>query len=69
MQLDNFRTNQGWSLTKLAEKVGASHATVVRRWCLPHGHKDRLVPSPAYMQRIVDVSDGSVMPNDFYLND
>ena len=69
MQLDNFRTNQGWSLTKLAEKVGASHATVVRRWCLPHGHKDRLVPSPAYMQKIVDVSEGSVMPNDFYLND
>jgi len=27
------------------------------------------VPSPAYMQKIVDVSDGSVMPNDFYLND
>jgi transcriptional regulator with XRE-family HTH domain len=69
MQLDSFRTSQGWSLTKLAEKVGASHATVVRRWCLPMGHKDRLVPSPAYMQKIVDVSDGSVMPNDFYLND
>jgi len=69
MQLDNFRTSQGWSLTKLAEKVGASHATVVRRWCLPMGHKDRLVPSPAYMQKIVDVSVGSVMPNDFYLND
>mgnify|MGYP003633281075 FL=1 len=69
MQLDNFRTSQGWSLTKLAEKVGASHATVVRRWCLPMGHKDRLVPSPAYMQKIVDVSAGSVMPNDFYLND
>jgi transcriptional regulator with XRE-family HTH domain len=45
MQLDSFRTSQGWSLTKLAEEVGASHATVVRRWCLPHGHKDRLVPS------------------------
>ncbi len=69
MQLDNFRTNQGWSLTKLAEEVGASHATVVRRWCLPMGHKDRLVPSPTYMQKIVDVSEGSVMPNDFYLND
>ena len=69
MKLEEFRIKQGWSLTELAHRVEASHATVARRWCLPPGHKDRLVPSPAYMQKSVDVSDGSVMPNDFYLND
>ena len=55
MKLDEFRIKQGWSLTELAHRVEASHATVARRWCLPPGHKDRLVPSPAYMQKIVDV--------------
>jgi hypothetical protein len=40
---------------------------MARRWCLPFGHKDRLIPNELFMDRIVLLSNGEVMPNDFYL--
>tara|TARA_Y100000004_G_scaffold136481_1_gene154574 strand:+ start:3291 stop:3521 length:231 start_codon:yes stop_codon:yes gene_type:complete len=67
MTLNEWRTKEGYSYRGLAKKLGAGGATSVRRWCLPQSHKDRLIPNVMYMQRIVDVSQGAVMPNDFYL--
>ena len=68
MTLDTFRKEKGWSFAHLARQLGASHATVARRWCLPRDHKNRLIPSPVYMDRIIVISSGKVMPNDFYVN-
>jgi hypothetical protein len=67
MILDTFRRQKGWSYSELARQVDASHATVARRWCLPFDHKDRLIPNELFMDRIVLLSNGEVMPNDFYL--
>ena len=69
MNINSFREKKNWSYSELARQVGASHATVVRRWCLPLGHDERLIPAPKYMDRIVKVSEGQVMPNDFYVLD
>ncbi len=66
MTLDQWRIKKRLSYKKLAKLLGAPHATVARRWCLPTDHKDRVVPSKKYMQRVVQLSDGSVTPNDFY---
>ncbi len=54
------------TLKQLADKVGAPHATVVRRWCLPIDHKDYKIPSAKYMNLIQDATMGQVTPNDFY---
>ena len=67
MTLDQRRCRKRLSYSKLAKLLGAPHATVARRWCLPADHKDRMIPSPKYMARVVQLSDGSVTPNDFYL--
>jgi transcriptional regulator with XRE-family HTH domain len=66
MILNDYRKARGVTYTKLAELLGASHATVVRRWCLQPGAKDRLIPSEEYMHRIMVLSNGQVTPNDFY---
>ena len=66
MKLDLYRKQNGLSLAALAKLVGASHATVVRRWCLPKGHPQSLIPNVKYMVRIMDVTNGAVQPNDFY---
>jgi len=66
MKLDQFRRKKGWSYVKLAEMVGASHATVVRRWCLPLTHPDRMIPSGRFMMNIMTVTEGEVQPNSFY---
>lgn len=67
MTLDNWRKRKGHSYTKLAELLGASHATVARRWCRPFGASDRKVPNAAYMDRIIILTEGAVTPNDFYI--
>lgn len=67
MQLDDYRKARGATYTELARLLGASHATVVRRWCLDPGAKDRMIPSEEYMHRIMVLSGGQVTPNDFYL--
>ena len=66
MTLERWRQAQGYSYAKLAQKVGASHATVARRWCLPADHKDRMMPAPKFMRLIELASLGQVKPNDFY---
>ena len=67
MKLNEYRGRQGWSYSELARQGGAPHATVARRWCLPRGHKDRLIPNENYMDKIILLTNGEGMPNDFYV--
>ena len=67
MTLDEFRIENCWSYSELARQLGASHATVARRWCLKNHHKDKTIPSQLFMNRIVDKSMGKVLPNSFYM--
>tara|TARA_R110002012_G_C11477142_1_gene594623 strand:- start:189 stop:398 length:210 start_codon:yes stop_codon:yes gene_type:complete len=69
MQLNEYRESRGWSYSELARLVGAAHATVVRRWCLPIGHDDRLIPNSRNMRKVIALSAGEVTPNDFYADD
>tara|TARA_R100000306_G_C4299882_1_gene104536 strand:- start:6 stop:218 length:213 start_codon:yes stop_codon:yes gene_type:complete len=68
MKLEEFRTEKKLSYGQLAKRLGASHATVVRRWCLPSGHKQRMIPSEFFMMAIMNYSGGTVQPNDFYIS-
>ena len=69
MQLDDYRRQNGMTYAELASKLGAAEATVARRWCLPSGQKGRAIPNEHFMRRIIEVSRGEVLPNDFYLPD
>jgi len=66
MKLEQWRKKKDMTLTQLAEHIGAPHATVVRRWCLPKDHKDSKIPSAKYMMLIQNATLGEVTPNDFY---
>jgi len=66
MTLDEYRQKKGWSYSRLASELGASHATIARRWCLPASNEQRKIPHPFYMSRIVSMTDGLVQPNSFY---
>ena len=67
MTLEQYRREKGWTYAQLADALGASHPTIARRWCLRHGDKQRLIPSPKYMERIMLQTASAVMPNDFYV--
>jgi hypothetical protein len=67
MTLDQYRMQKNWSYTELARQLGASHATVARRWCLTFDDKSRLIPNQEYMSNIMIKTNGAVMPNDFYI--
>ena len=67
MLLNDYRLKKGWNYTDLARLVGVKHATIVRRWCLPHGDKERLIPRQDNMDKIIVLTNGEVMPNDFYM--
>ena len=67
MTLEQYRLEKGWTYAELANALGASHATIARRWCLRHTSKDRLIPSVKYMDRIMLLTASAVMPNDFYV--
>ena len=69
MHLNDYRLKKGWHYTDLARLVGVNHATIVRRWCLPVGHDQRLIPKASNMRKIVQLSAGEVTPNDFYADD
>jgi len=66
MTLEEWRKSKKFTYADLAKKLGASHATVVRRWCLPNDHKDRMIPAPNFMLIIQESTMGQVTPNDFY---
>ena len=67
MTLNEFRKSKNWSYSELARQLGANNANVARRWCLGFDHKDRVIPGMSYMDRIMRLSMGEVMPNDFYV--
>ena len=67
MTLEEYRQAQGLTYKRLAELIGAKHPTMARRYCLPHGHKDRMIPQIEYMERIMTLTNGQVQPNDFYV--
>tara|TARA_Y100000589_G_scaffold323438_1_gene357972 strand:- start:148 stop:369 length:222 start_codon:yes stop_codon:yes gene_type:complete len=70
MKLDTWRRENGLSYRALAQKLGQKEATIARRWCLPPGHQDQLIPRKGpNMDRIIEVTNGAVMPNDFYMRD
>ena len=66
MKLNDYRLQKNWSYGQLAMMIGASHATVVRRWCLPLTHKNSMIPDKKFMLQIVKLTNGEVQPNDFY---
>lgn len=66
MTLEEWRKKKGLSYVKLAALLGASHATVARRWCLPRGEKGRMIPNEDFMRIIQETTLGNVTPNDFY---
>ena len=49
MKLNDYRLQKNWSYGQLAMMTGASHATVVRRWCLPLTHKNSMIPDKKFM--------------------
>lgn len=67
MTLEEYRQSNKLTYGKLAELIGAKHPTIARRYCLPIGHADRMIPNFDYMERIVTVTAGAVQPNDFYM--
>ena len=66
MKLEQFRQDKKLSYGQLASRLGAAHATIVRRWCLPKGHEQRMIPSEKYMDAIINYTQNAVQPNDFY---
>lgn len=60
MKLEDWRKAKGMTYTKIAEKIGASHATVVRRWCV-----GKVNPSPEFQMAIQEATGGAVCPSDW----
>lgn len=67
MTLESYRKSKSLSYADLARLLGVSHATMVRRWCRPFGAEDKVIPTVRYMERIINLTHGSVTPNDFYM--
>lgn len=67
MTLDQWRKKNGHSYNALAKMIGASHASVVRRWCMDMDEDEFMIPKPKYMLLILQVTSGAVQPNDFYI--
>lgn len=61
MKLNDWLKEEGQTYSWLAREVGASHASVARRWCL-----EGMVPTSRFMTKIVMLTEGKVQPNDFY---
>ena len=69
MTLEQWRLKKGFSKSQLARKLGASHAKDVTRWCIRPGSPGAVIPGRTYMDKIIALTDGEVMPNDFYCRD
>ena len=70
MKLDTWRKENNLSYSELARKLGQSETTMARRWCYPPGDIRQLIPRKGQnMDRIIEVTGGAVMPNDFYMRD
>lgn len=60
MRLNDYINTHDLTRALLAEKLGVSHETV-RRYLTGES-----VPRPRTMQKITDLTEGQVTPNDFY---
>ena len=60
MRLSEWREQRGWTLQQLANVLRCSVSTV---WRYEQGLRD---PETSIKQRIFEVTNGSVQPNDFY---
>lgn len=58
MTLEEWREAKGWTYAQLAEKVGAAHPVVVRRWCVGEG-----VPSLEFKNAVQEATGGAVRAN------
>lgn len=63
MTLTRYLSEQCLTYEAFAKLVGTNRKTVWR-WC----GKTPEIPRPDMMRRIVEVTEGAVMPNDFYLD-
>ena len=60
MTLEKYMKANGYTDNKFADKIGVSRVAVT---LYRNGQR---IPRPAVMERIVDVTEGRVKPNDFY---
>ncbi|MCK6442307.1 helix-turn-helix domain-containing protein [Elstera cyanobacteriorum] len=60
MKLHDYLQSVGKSETEFAREIGVSQSCA-NRWC-----RGQRIPPPHLMKRIVRVTAGQVMPNDFY---
>ena len=62
MTLAEFMSTNSLSPEEMASRIGDVSASGVKKWV--YGER---VPRPDQMRRIIDATDGAVMPNDFIL--
>ncbi len=58
--LKNFMDQKNWSARRAAKEFECAGSTLLRII------EQNRPPSPKVMQRMIDVSDGELLPNDFY---
>ena len=61
MQLSEYLSEKGISLSAFARQVGAKNARTIQRYT-KHGR----IPAGAMMAKIMAATDGKVQPNDFF---
>lgn len=61
MQLSSYLSDHDISIPQFAQKIGAANRTIV--WRYVHGIRR---PNKKMLQRIYDVTNGEVTPNDFF---
>jgi hypothetical protein len=61
MTLQDYLTREGLTFTAFAPMIGASYPSTVERYA-----KGAQIPGRSMMKEIVRVTNGEVMPNDFY---
>lgn len=61
MTLQDYLSREGLTFTAFALKIGTKHPRTVERYA-----KGQQIPDRTMMRRIVEETNGEVMPNDFY---
>ena len=62
VKLTEWRKSKGWTQAELAEQIGCSQSYVSQI----ERATDPIVPGPAVLVEIFQLSGGKVQPNDFY---
>jgi len=61
MTLQDYLSKEGFTFTAFAALIGTDYPSTVERYA-----KGRQIPGRSMMKEIVRVTNGAVMPNDFY---